>query len=167
MKKTLPLLFSIVCLFLLEGVQGQNIYVRTNSNQTTYSLANIKKLTFSSGNLVLSTTSVRIDNYALSAMRYLNFADLSLGTKKYVQSSKNIVLYPNPVEDFLHLSFVNTLQGAIQIQICTLEGRVVQQQNHNENSNTATLSVIGLPSGLYLCKASNGITSETIKFIKK
>jgi hypothetical protein len=100
-------------------------------------------------------------------MRYLNFADLSLGTKKYVQSLKNIVLYPNPVEDFLHLSFVNALQGAIQIQICTLEGRVVQQQNHIDNSNTATLSVIRLPSGLYLCKVNNGISSETIKFIKK
>ena len=167
MKKTLPLLFSIVCLFLLERVQGQNIYVRTNSNQTTYSLANIKKLTFSSGNIVVSPNSGAVDSYALSAMRYLNFTDLSLGTKKYVQSSKNIVLYPNPVEDFLHLSFVNALQGAIQIQICTLEGRVVQQQNHIDNSNTATLSVIGLSSGLYLCKASNGNTSETIKFIKK
>jgi hypothetical protein len=167
MKKTLPLLFSIVCLFLLERVQGQNMYVRTNSNQTTYSLANIKKLTFSSGNLIVNSTSGSFDSYAFSSMRYLNFADLSLGTKKYVQSPKNIVLYPNPVEDFLHLSFVNALQGAIQIQICTLEGRVVQQQNHIDNSNTATLSVIGLPSGLYLCKASNGITSETIKFIKK
>ena len=167
MKKTLPLLFSIVCLFLLEGLQGQNMYVRTNSNQTTYSLANIKKLTFSSGNLIVNSTSGSFDSYALSAMRYLNFADLSLGTKKYVQSPKNIVLYPNPVEDFLHLFFVNALQGAIQIQICTLEGRVVQQQNHIDNSNTATLSVIRLPSGLYLFKVNNGISSETIKFIKK
>lgn len=167
MKNPLPLLFSFVCLFLLEGLQGQNMYVRTSSNQTTYSLANIKKLTFSSGNLVLSTTSGGIDNYALNTMRYLNFTDLSLGTKEYVPASKNIVLYPNPVDDVFHLSFANALQGAIQIQISTLEGRVVQQQNHNENSNTATLSVIGLPSGLYLCKASNGISSEAIKFIKK
>lgn len=167
MKKILALLFSFVCLFVLEGVHGQNMYVMTNSDQTTYSLANIKKLTFSSGNLVVSPNSGSFDSYALSAMRYLNFVNLSLGTKKYVQSPKNIVLYPNPVEDFLHLSFVNALQGAIQIQICTLEGRVVQQQNHIDNSNTATLSVIGLSSGLYLCKASNGNTSETIKFIKK
>ena len=167
MKKPLTILFSFVCLFLLEGVQGQNMYVRTNSNQTTYSLANIKKLSFSSGNLIVNSTSGSFDRYALSAMRYLNFTDLSLGAKEYVQSPKNIVLYPNPVEDVLHLSFVNALQGAIQIQIYTLEGRVVQQQNHIDNSNTATLSVIGLPSGLYLCKASNGMSSETIKFIKK
>ena len=166
MKKTLPLLFSFVCLFLLEGVQGQNMYVRTNSNQTTYSLANIKKLTFSSGNIVVSPNSGAVDSYALSAMRYLNFADLSLGPKQYVQASKNIVLYPNPVEDVLHLSFFNALQGAIQIQISTLEGRVVQQENQNDTS-PATLNVIGLPSGLYLCKASNGIISETIKFIKQ
>ncbi len=77
MKKTTTLLFSFVCLFLLEGVQGQNMYVRTNSNQTTYSLANVKKLTFSSGNIVVSTTSGGIDNYALSSLRYLNFTDLS------------------------------------------------------------------------------------------
>ncbi len=166
MKNPLALLFSFVCLIVLEGVQGQNIYVRTNSNQTTYSLANIKKLTFSSGNLVVSSTPSEVNSYALNTMRYLNFTDLSLGTKEYVQSPKNIVLYPNPVEDVLHLSFFNALQGAIQIQICTLEGRVVQQENHND-TNPATLNVTGLPSGLYLCKASNGISSEMIKFIKQ
>lgn len=166
MKKPLTILFSFVCLFLLEGLQGQNMYVMTNSNQTTYSIANINNLSFSSGNLVVSPSSGAVDSYALSSLRYLNFADQSLGTNKYVKASKNIVLYPNPVGDVLHLFFVNALQGAIQIQICTLEGRVVQQENYNDN-NTATLSVTGLPSGLYLCKASNGITSETIKFIKK
>jgi hypothetical protein len=79
----MTLLFSFVCLFLLEGVQGQNMYVRTNSNQTTYSLANVKKITFSSGNLVVSSTTSEVNSYALSAMRYLNFADLSLGTKQW------------------------------------------------------------------------------------
>jgi hypothetical protein len=167
MKNPLALLFSFVCLFVLEGVQGQNMYVRTNSNQTTYSLANIKKLTFSSGNLVVSSTTSEVNSYAFSSLRYLNFTDVSLGTKEYVQTTKNIVLYPNPVENVLHLSFVNALQGAIQIQICTLEGRVIHQQNHNDNSNAAILSIAGLPSGFYLCKASNGITNETIKFIKK
>ena len=166
MKKPLTIIISFVCLFLLEGVNGQNMYVRTNSDQTTYSLANIKKLTFSSGNLVVSPNSGAIDSYAFSTIRYLNFADLTLGTKQYVKAMKNIVLYPNPVEDVLHLSFFNALQGVIQIQISTLEGRVVKQENHNDTS-TATLSVIGLPSGLYLCKASNGIISETIKFIKQ
>jgi hypothetical protein len=167
MKNPLTILFSFVCLLMLEGVQAQNMYVRTNSNQTTHSLANIKKLTFSSGNLVVSPNSGAVDSYALSAMRYLNFADLFLVTKENVQAPKNIILYPNPVEDVLHLSFVNAMQGAIQIQISTLEGRVIQQQNHIYNSNTATLSLTGLPSGLYLCKASNAITSETIKFIKQ
>lgn len=166
MKNPLTILFNFVCLLMLEGVQAQNMYVRTNSKQTTHSLANIKKLTFSSGNLYVSPSSGAVDSYALSAMRYLNFADLSLGTKENVQVHKNIVLYPNPVEDVLHLSFVNAMQGAIKIQISTLEGRVIQQKNHNDTS-TATLNVIELPSGLYLCKASNGITSETIKFIKQ
>ena len=100
-------------------------------------------------------------------MRYLNFTDLFLGTKEYVQASKNMMLYPNPVNDVLHLSFANALQGAIQVQINTLEGRVVQQHNYNDTSGTASLSVTGLPSGLYLCKASNGIIAQTIKFIKQ
>jgi hypothetical protein len=166
MKKILLLFYSLVCLFLLEVVQGQNVYIRTNSDQTPYSLANIKKLTFSSGNLVVSSTSGAVNSYALNTMCYLNFTDLSLGSKEYAQTIKDIVLYPNPVEDVLHLSFNNALQGTIQIQIITLEGQVLQQANHN-NSNTATLSVAGLPYGLYLCKASNGISSQTIKFIKK
>ena len=167
MKKTLSLLSSFVCLFLLEGLKAQNVYVRTNSTQTSYSLSNIRKLTFSSGNIEVNPISGTADSYALNTMRYLNFTDLFLGTKEYVQASKNMMLYPNPVNDVLHLSFANALQGAIQVQINTLEGRVVQQHNYNDTSGTATLSVTGLPSGLYLCKASNGINTQTIKFIKQ
>ena len=167
LKKSLIFLFSFGCLFLLEGLQAQNMYTRTSSNQTTYSLSNIKKFTFSSGNLLVSSISGAIDNYALNTMRYINFKDLSLGTKEYVQATKNILLYPNPVNEVLNLSFTNLIQGAIHIQITTIEGRVVKQESQNNNSNTATISVTGLPSGLYLCKASNGISSETIKFLKQ
>ena len=75
MKKTLTLLSSFVCLFLLEGLKAQNVYVRTNSTQTSYSLSNIRKLTFSSGNIEVNPISGTADSYALNTMRYLNFTD--------------------------------------------------------------------------------------------
>lgn len=167
LKKSLLFLFSFSCLFLVQGLQAQNMYIRTSSaGQITNSLANIKKLSFSSGNLIVSSNSGTIDNYALNTMRYINFKDLTLSTKEYAQATKKILLYPNPVNEVLNLSIANMIQEAFLIQIITTEGRVIKQESQN-NSNTAKLSLAGLPSGFYLCKVTNGLSSETIKFLKQ
>lgn len=80
-------------------------------------------------------------------------------------SNDNVVIYPNPVIDFLTIDFLNSSEQN-SIEVITLTGQVVYQ---NEFSNTKTVKInLGfLPAGSYFLKATskNGsIVSPMVKF---
>lgn len=68
-------------------------------------------------------------------------------------------LYPNPVEDELHLD----LEGPQHILIYSLDGKIVEEI---ENSET-TIKVAHLNSGTYILVIGEGQNMERIRFIKK
>jgi hypothetical protein len=161
MKKPLTFLFSLVCLFLLEGVEAQNMYVRTNSNQTTYSLANIKKLTFSGGNLVVTNLTGVDGTFSLSGNRYLNFTNLTLATPTHELVKNSFYVYPNPVTSVLNITNQDPSQTITHLEIISLEGRVVLEQN------TPQVAVASLPQGMYFCRITSNNQTQTIKFLKQ
>jgi hypothetical protein len=161
MKKPLTFLFSLVCLFLLEGVEAQNMYVRTNSNQTTYSLANIKKLTFSGGNLVVTNLTGVDGTFSLSGNRYLNFTNLTLATPTHELVKNSFYVYPNPVTSVLNITNQDPYQTITHLEIISLEGRVVLEQN------TPQVAVASLPQGMYFCRITSNNQTQTIKFLKQ
>ena len=62
----------------LTGLQAQTMYVwESNSTQTDYALSNIRKMTFSGGNVTIQKTDNSTGVYGLSGLRYLNFTDLA------------------------------------------------------------------------------------------
>ena len=62
----------------LTGLQAQTMYVNESSGtQTAYTLSNIQKMSFSSGNLTVTKTDNSSGVYALINLRYLNFSDVS------------------------------------------------------------------------------------------
>lgn len=78
------------------------------------------------------------------------------------ENKNDVLLYPNPVVDKLHLSYLEV--GSI-ISIIDLAGRVLMTQT--VVSPSETLSVSRIPSGLYhLMITTNGINSLS-KFVKK
>jgi hypothetical protein len=100
----LPLL--LLCCYTLVA---QTMYVRPLSgSQTSYSVANIKKLTFENGNLVVNTTSGVNDIFALAENRYLNFTNLPLGTTNSVVEENKFYVYPNPSNQWLNIAHTNS-----------------------------------------------------------
>jgi len=160
---------SIVFFFglVISGLQAQNIYMRkTIDKQTDYALTSIKKMTFSSGNLIVSSAVGADASYALNELRYLNFKDLTLGENQPLQKPQTILVYPNPVSDILHLS-LTVLGEPTLLEIISIEGRVMLQKDWNASSQLATIPISGLPQGLYFCKISNANNTQTIKFLKQ
>lgn len=162
-----------ICLVLLfglaiSGLQAQKMYLRkTNGTQTDFALTSIKKITFSSGNLVVSSTTGADASYSLLELWSLNFKDLNLGVDHLKQQPQAILLYPNPVTDVLHLSRTDTSQPLTFLEIISLEGRVLQQKDLNTINQFGPISVTELPQGLYFCKISTATSTQTIKFIKQ
>ena len=72
--KRLKLIVAFLFFLGLKGLQAQNMNVKSKSGtQTTYDLNNIKKMSFSLGNITISKTTGDPDIYALSGIRNINF----------------------------------------------------------------------------------------------
>jgi hypothetical protein len=78
-----------------------------------------------------------------------------------VNSSNNIVVYPNPATDNININ-LGTVNAA-EISIIDLQGRQVSYTKHSGNQ-LVTLPVGALPNGLYLVRiqSDNGTVTEKI-----
>ena len=156
--------FMAVLLFgaAMSGMKAQTMYVRpVLGAQEAYSVATIKNLTFSNGNLVVNNLTGGNATLPLSGNRYLNFTDLTLGTPTQELVKNNFYVYPNPVTNVLNITNQDPTQTITHLEIISLEGRVVLAQN------TTQVAVAALPQGLYFCKITSNNQTQTIKFLKQ
>lgn len=152
----------------LSGLQAQNIFVKeSNGTQTAYALNSIQKITFSSGNLTITETGNNDGVYALNSLQYLNFTDLSTRIEILEDAeAKNLLTYPNPVNDVLTIDLrgVKNLDGTIRI--LNIQGRVMKTQSLS-SSGIVVLDMSQFPEGLYFCRYQNETEIKTVKIIKQ
>lgn len=161
------LLFSIG----LTGLYAQNkLYVKEKAGtQTSFTINNVRKLTFASGNMMVNKTDKSTSAYALSNTRYLSFRDFTTDVPQIsLQESSNLILFPNPVTDQLQISYETMSEGTVQVAIFDVQGKVLLQQNLSSQtgSNHATIPILQLTKGLYMFRLQNGNKLETLKFLK-
>ncbi|HLW09229.1 MAG TPA: T9SS type A sorting domain-containing protein [Fermentimonas sp.] len=152
----------------LTGLQAQSLFVKqSNNTQSTYALDDIRKITFSSGNLTVTKKDNTIGVYALSGLRYLSFADYltSISESKTV-FMESLVAFPNPVQNILNIDLTGAVDLNGTITIFTLQGSLVQTKQISE-AKIVSLDVSSLPSGIYICCYSNKTEIKTVKFIKQ
>ena len=156
--------FMAVLLFgsAFSGMKAQKMYVRPMVGvQEAYTVANIKNLTFSGGNLVVSNLTGANGTFSLAGNRYLNFTDLTLATTSMEFVNNRFYVYPNPVTNVLNITNEDPTQTITHLEIISLEGRVVLAQN------TPQVAVASLPQGLYFCRITSNNQTQTIKFLKQ
>jgi hypothetical protein len=152
----------------LTGLQAQTIYVKqSNGTQTAYALSNIKKMSFSSGNLTVTKTDNTNGVYALNNLMFLNFTDLSTNVEEPLSVQKQMLsVYPNPVTNVLNIDITGTVQEEGTLIIFNFEGKPVlnRQVSH---AGVLSLDISHLPKGLYLCRYANMTETRTVKIIKQ
>ena len=157
----------ILAVFFCVSVNAQTMFVRPLAgSQTTYPVADIQKLTFDNGNMLVTNKSGANGTYAISGLRYLNFADLTLQISIPEMATNKFYAYPNPASHMLNIAGSNTLQRVSQIEILSLEGRLLMQQKP-ANESAPQVDISALPQGMYLCKITNGSQQQTLKFLKQ
>ena len=153
--------------FGLSGLQAQSLYVRPVTGvQSAYALANLRKLTFSGGNLVVTPNTGSNDTFALSGFRYLNFVDLTLDIPTNTLAKSTFYVYPNPVSAILYLSNLDATQVIDEIAIISMEGRLLFKQNPLPAQSTQ-VNVAALPPGMYFCQIQSNNKTQTVKFLKQ
>lgn len=83
-----------------------------------------------------------------------------------IEETENSALsvFPNPVSDVLNIELNSTIE---HITVADMTGRVVVSENlHNQNTRTE-ISVGGLPSGLYIVRATGPAGEFATRFVRR
>ncbi len=151
----------------ITGLHAQNMYVKKIiGTQTTYSLSNIKKINFLSGNIIVNKMTGSPDVYPLNSLRYLNFTDLVVNIPVVEKTNGIILVYPNPTIDFINIQLPIDGYKSGEIAIFSSEGKEVLKREISLQTNIYNINLNMLPQGLYLCIIKNGTKIETTKFLK-
>lgn len=165
--KTIKLSLLLFFGFAFSGAYAQTMYVRPIAGaQSGYPVANMQKLTFAGGNMLMTNSTGGNGTFALSGNRYINFTDLTLATASNERANKRFYVYPNPVSSILHIGNNYPNQTMNQIIIYSLEGRLLMTKNLFAG-NTPQIEVNQLPAGIYFCKILAGNQTQTIQFLKQ
>jgi len=155
MKKILIGLFCGISL----GSIGQNMTLNQNSgSSSSYSIADINKITFQSGDVVVETQS-STENFSIGGVRNLVFGNIITETEDIEQAVQELSAYPNPCGDVLNIS-QNTM-GA-RYFIYDLNGSLIQSDKAFSRINVSTLT-----TGVYFLKLVGQTNTQTLKIIKK
>lgn len=80
------------------------------------------------------------------------------------KSEKQWIVYPNPARDYIVLqNNSGKLYDKVEIEIFSLEGRLIQKWVKSYTPRIELRNVESLPIGILLLKISSGNTSETLK----
>ena len=155
MKNKLLLLFSAISLLSF----GQNMTLNQNSgNSSSYSISDIKKITFQSGDVVIETQT-STDNFSIVGVRNLVFGNIITETKDIEQAVQELSAYPNPCGDVLNIS-QNTTDA--RYFIYDLNGSLIQS-----DKASSAINVSDLKTGIYFFTLVDKTNTQTQKIIKK
>jgi hypothetical protein len=160
-------IFIACAAFFCISINAQTMFVRPiTGSQTTYPVADIQKLTFDSGNMLVTNNTGANGTFALSGLRYVSFTDFNLGTTNPEMATNKFYAYPNPASHVLNISGSNAMLSVGQIEILSLEGRLLMQQKP-ANTTAPQVDISALPQGMYLCRISSDNQQQTLKFLKQ
>jgi len=164
------LLFFVICVAGLNAQTNLNVKVKTGTI-TTFTLSDVAKLTFSSGNMIINRKDATNSTFFISDIRNLNFGLIEVisGSPKITHSESNkLSLYPIPALDRVTIQFLSTTSGSAELQLIDLNGKTVLQQTFDcqFGINYKSFNVSQLKHGLYLCRLQHDSKFETSKFIK-
>ena len=155
MKKILIGLFCGISL----GSIGQNMTLNENSgSSSSYSIADINKITFQSGDVVVETQT-SAENFSIVGVRNIVFGNIITETKDIEQVVQELSAYPNPCGDVLNIS-QNTTDA--RYFIYDLNGSLIQS-----DKASSTINVSDLKTGIYFFTLVDKTNTQTQKIIKK
>ena len=155
MKNKLLLLFSAISLLSI----GQNMTLNENSGiSSSYSISDIKKITFQSGDVVVETQT-STDNFSIGGVRNLVFGNIITEREDIKQAVQELSAYPNPCGDVLNIS-QNTTDA--RYFIYDLNGSLIQSDKASSRINVSSLI-----KGIYFFTLVDKTSTQTQKIIKK
>jgi PKD repeat protein len=96
-------------------------------------------------------------------------AELNLQKEQVSPENLDVVVYPNPTQDVIHIAFSGQPEGLVETRLFTLQGRPVDRRTFGAPNSNFSLSTQHLPSGMYFLQIHIGgqlITTTRIAIIR-
>ncbi|PQA94578.1 secretion protein [Chryseobacterium shigense] len=90
----------------------------------------------------------------------------TLSASETVSKQEGILLYPNPVRDYLYIDFTSSPFKGSEYQLFDAQGKLIKKDRISQSKSELDLS--SLPSSVYIIRINqNGENLKTFKVIKK
>ncbi|BDS09922.1 T9SS type A sorting domain-containing protein [Aureispira anguillae] len=93
--------------------------------------------------------------------------DTVVNTPTVKLEQKVVYLFPNPAQDELTISFLETNQGALNLTVYNALGQLVMQRNTTTNSSSYQLDISTLPAGVLFLDIQTDDYHEVVRFVKR
>ncbi len=156
-----------------------NCVIDTNGNRTGKAVLHISGNSFAGGLIIKGgkegDTLSHNDSYEILLTDAFGCSLTKKGIvvcepviNKDAQTSENLVVYPNPANDLLHIILPQSLIDAATVQIIPSSGLTGQsiKLNPKEPRKQIDLDLRGIPSGLYYIKIEGNSGYDIARFVK-
>jgi hypothetical protein len=155
----LPLLLLIS----IQLARGQTNHLEAVSSAGNSFTGSTIGISWNLGEVMTATFSGA--DYMFSQGFHQDFSAAPITSSSIVHATGSVSIYPNPVSDLLNISYEGNGNVQHQVQILTLDGRLLLETNYN------TRHVVNLetyPSGYYIINLidENKRVLETSKLVK-
>ncbi|MCH4156216.1 MAG: T9SS type A sorting domain-containing protein [Muribaculaceae bacterium] len=161
--RTLKLAMLVMMLYLGCGAAAWAVDAdavllhKTDATVASTLFSNLRKITVTGGNVVVTTTDGSSTSVAMSDLSFINFGTSSAVTKLTSMSSDgSAVVFPNPADSYIQIKGLN---GTYSISIYGVDGALVKTTSASSEDQ---IDVSGLAGGLYILKVNN----QAVKFRK-
>ena len=149
-----------------------------DGGESTFAIDNIQKIVFEGESSMVIQCVDETQRFDLSALQNVRFSLPATAIKPDTRlvTSQPLTIFPNPVDETLHLSFSQALSEEGTVQVFDLNGRLALVSSlsavgvsttGDAGSREVAVEVGSLAKGLYLCRVIMGGTARTATFIKK
>jgi len=171
MNKKRKLLIALM--LAISGIYGniyaqQSIYVEeTDGSLTETPLTQVKKITFSGGDMLLHKTDASILTWATSDVQKYYYALTSNIEDLETQKSNDILIYPNPSNGYFSISYQLIEKGKVNIYIISIDGKTkINLLSENKEKGKYLLNISQyLEAGSYFIKVETRNNFSTKKII--
>lgn len=147
----------VSCLLVVSFTQldAQNMNVtKTDGTLLSVQLNNLKKITFSSGNMVLNYTTGSADNLGIALISKVTFN--SFTDVRNTLAENTIAVYPNPATNYILLKDIPG--DAKEIMVYSISGVKVMSLS----GQISKIDISSLKPGIYIVRVQN----QMFKFSK-
>jgi hypothetical protein len=148
-----------LCLIVsVSAKAGTNLNILNQAGtEKNVNASSLRTITFTGANLNLNYQDGNTEAVAMTTIRKIYFSAIPVALRPIQQAT--MALYPNPTAESLNLK--NLPEGTSTISIWHISGRKVLSTTIS--SESTSIDVSGLATGLYLVKIQN----QTLRFSKK